>query len=1158
MSSFVHLHLHTGYSFLDGAVQVKDLIKRAGELGMPAVAITDHGSMHGIVEFYLQARPSKGEQVVKPIIGCEVYVATRTRHDREAHKDNTQYHLVLLARNQTGYGNLLKIVTKGHTEGFYYKPRVDRELLETYSEGLIALSGCLAGEVPACILNGEPEKARETAREYARIFGRDNYYIELQDQGLPEQKKLNAALIELARAEGLPLVATNDVHYLNKEDAEIQDVLLCIQTQKSVYDEKRLRFDSPEFYFKDGEEMAELFRDCPDAIENTVKIAEACNVELDFDTMLLPHYELPPGMTDREYLRKVTYAGLKNRFPQINRAMEERLDYELKIIEQMGYSSYFLIVWDFVKYARENNIMVGPGRGSAAGSLVSYCLGITNIEPLRYGLLFERFLNPERVSMPDVDIDFCDNRRDEVIRYVKEKYGADRVAYVIAFGTMKARLALRDAGRALDITYSEVDRIAKMIPTDLDMTLKKALAESKELHEVSKKSDEYAKLLKISKGIEGLPRHTTTHAAGVVISKDPLVNHIPLQLSEGSTITQLPMNHLEELGLVKFDFLGLKTLSVIEETLHNIKGRHGTEIDIDLIPDDDRVTYELLSRGETDGVFQLESSGMKNVLRDLRPNKLEDIIAVVALYRPGPMEQIPVFINSKHGRVPVDYPHPTLENILKETYGVIVYQEQIMQIASEMAGFSLGQADILRRAIGKKKEDVLIKVKNDFVEGCIKKGYNEKLAVRIFDLILKFAQYGFNKSHAAAYAVLAYQTAYLKANYQVEYMAALLTGDMGRQDKIALYISDCRRLSIEVLSPHINKSFVNFTVEGDNIIRYGLSAVKNVGRAAIDNIIENRREEPYLSLTDFCSRVDLRACNKKMVESLINAGAFDYLKETRASLLAGMEEAWGRGQSLRRDQENGQISMISLFGEEEKNKQVTDHLPAIPEFTLDEKLAREKEVLGLYISGHPLEQYSVFLGNLPGLLRCAELPGERSGQKVAVGGIISQVKTILTKKGRPMAFVNLEDLTGAVEVIIFTELYEQHKELLQEDTPVIIRGKGEIKEEDDNNEGSVQVKIIAEYLVPIPVDDRKAVIKIGRDFNGYPSLVELRNYLFRKNGHIPVYILFEEQNKALVLSDEYWINEEPGVTAGLERLAGKGNIVFRQCEKPAEDECFIE
>ena len=1127
---FVHLHVHTEYSLLDGAARIKALVRQAKELGMEALAITDHGVMYGVIDFYQEALGAG----LKPVIGCEAYVAPRSRHQKEPRLDDFQYHLVLLAENQEGYRNLMRLVSAGFLEGFYYKPRMDRSLLEAHREGLIALSGCLAGEIPSLLLQGKAGEARAAARYYRELFGPENFYIELQDQRLPEQASLNEALIRLAREEKIPLVATNDVHYLRREDAEIHDVLLCIQTGKTIHDPNRLRFESQEFYLKSPAEMAELFAHCPDALENTLRIAERCRVEFDFDGYHLPEYDLPSGETADETLRRLCYRGLEERYPEVTPQLQERLDYELGVIKQMGYSSYFLIVADFINFARSQGILVGPGRGSAAGSLVAYCLKITSIDPIRYGLLFERFLNPERISMPDIDIDFADDRRDEVLQYVVEKYGADRVAQIITFGTMAARAAVRDVGRVLAFPYGEVDRVAKLIPFEPGMTIQKALEQIKELKDLYR-DQRYKQLLDGSMALEGMPRHASTHAAGVVISPTPLVNHVPLQKTpDGITVTQFPMGTLEKLGLLKMDFLGLKTLTIIGEALENIYKRTGKRLVIDEIPLDDPKTFELLSQGETSGIFQLESAGMRGVLRDLQPNKFEDIIAVVALYRPGPMEQIPVFVNSKHGREPINYLHPVLEPILEETYGVIVYQEQIIEIAARMAGFTLGQADLLRRAIGKKKKEILDQQREVFINGCRNKGFSKELARDIYDLILKFASYGFNKSHAAAYAMIAYQTAYLKANYPVEFMAALLTGYHANSDKVALYIADCRRQNIQVLPPDINESETNFTVVGENRIRFGLAAVKNVGLGAIESILEVRRERPFISLLDFATRVDSRLCNRKVVESLIKCGAFDSLCGSRAACLAGLDEVMARGQTAQRERENGQLSMFSLMDRESRVEQLVDRLPDIPEFSYKERLALEKEMLGMYITGHPLEQYRPLLERMKRLTRCAELGELGDGKPVTVGGIVAAMRTIYTKKGLPMAFLTLEDLTGSVEVIVFSDLYQRRSELIQEDNLLIIKGKTDLKEEEN-------AKIIAEAISALPREPKQMYLKV-RAGQPMESLLDLKRVLQEHRGGMPVYLYFENKKKMILLSEDYWVEDNPALQEKLLKLLGPGTV----------------
>ncbi len=1139
---FVHLHVHTEFSLLDGAARIKKIVEKASRQGMPAVAITDHGAMFGVVDFY-KAAVEKG---IKPIIGCEVYVAPRSRFRKEQGRDESGHHLVLLARNKTGYQNLMKLVARGYLEGFYYKPRLDKELLETYSDGLVALSACKAGEIPELLLEGAYERARENALWYRGVFGENGFYLELQDHGLPEQKEINRGLLELHRETGIPLVATNDVHYIEREDAEAHDVLLCIQTGKNVEEENRLKFESEEFYFKDASEMGELFADFPEeALGNTLKIAESCELELEFNQMLLPPYEIPPEFgSAEEYLKALCYEGLKKRYDAVTPEIEERLEYELQVINEMGYAGYFLIVWDFVRFAHEQDILVGPGRGSAAGSLVAYALLITNIDPLRYGLLFERFLNPERVSMPDIDIDFCYERRDEVIRYVVEKYGEDRVAQIITFGTMAARLAVRDVGRALNFSYGEADRLAKMIPFDPSMTIDKALALNRELKELFHKEERYRRLLETSRKVEGLPRHASTHAAGVVIAGDPLVEHVPLQKStDGAVVTQFPMGVLEELGLLKMDFLGLRTLTIMGEAarLANL-AREGQEpLDVNAVPLDDPATFALLSRGETAGVFQLESSGMRSVLRELKPSKFEDIIAVVALYRPGPMEQIPNFVESKHGERTIRYPHSDLEPILKETYGVIVYQEQIMEIAARMAGFSLGQADLLRRAIGKKKKEILDEQRKAFVEGVQAQGCDARLGEELYDLILKFASYGFNKSHAAAYAMIAYQTAYLKANYPVEFMAALLTGVMSSSDKVALYISDSRRVGIEVLPPDVNESDIHFTVVGEKRIRFGLAAVKNVGRGAIEAIIETREKEGrFQSLHDFCNKVDLRACNRKALESLIKSGAFDSMGGSRAQYLNLMEKAMSAGQQSQKEKLNGQISMLSLLGEEAGQHSLEDELPPIPEFSAREKLSLEKATVGLYISGHPLDQYRLILENLSGVVPIGELKEIGDRREASVAGLISSQRVIYSKKGRPMAFLKVEDLTGEVEAVIFSDLFENHQGEMEEDRVVLIKGETDFKEEED-------VKVIAREVTFLPQEPKQVFVRVSGD-RPMGEMVALKDTLAAYPGGIPVYLYFEDYGRLLLCGQECWVREEEELFHRLERLLGPECLKIQQLE----------
>ncbi len=1138
MADYVHLHCHSEYSLLDGAARINNLVNRAVELNMPAVAITDHGTMFGLVDFYRAAK----EAGVKPILGCEVYVAPRSRFQKEPRLDDNQYHLVLLAENEIGYRNLVRLVSAGYLEGFYYKPRVDRELLQQHSEGLIALSACLAGEIPSLILNGQLEEAKDRACYYRDVFGADNFFLELHDHNIPEQKKVNQVLKQISREEGIALVASNDVHYLSRRDAGVHDVLLCIQTGKAVDETERMSFETEEFYFKTGEEMAAQFADVPEAITNSLRIAERCSVEKDFTQRHLPEYNVPDGTDADTYLEQVCYKGLRNRYKDITPEIEERLQYELQVIRQMQYSDYFLIVWDFMEYARKEDVLVGPGRGSAAGSLVAYCLGITNIEPLQHGLLFERFLNPERISMPDIDIDFCDDKRDQVLKYVFEKYGHDRVAQIITFGTMAARAAVRDVGRALAIPYAEVDKIAKLIPMEVKMTISRALEQSRELQALYREDEQCRRLLDISVAVEGMPRHASTHAAGVVIAKEPLVNYVPLyKMADSAVVTQFPMGTLEDLGLLKMDFLGLKTLTIIGETLDNIARRHGKKIVIEDITLEDSATYELMSRGETTGIFQLESTGMRSALRDLMPNKFEDIIAVVALYRPGPMEQIPTFVNSKHGRETIKYAHPDLEPILNETYGVIVYQEQIMEIAARIAGFSLGQADLLRRAIGKKNKEILDEQQEKFITGCMEKGYTRELGIKIYDLILKFASYGFNKSHAAAYAMIAYQTAYLKANYPVEFMAALMTVYYSNSDKVALYIADCRRMGIEVLPPDINESETNFTVVGDNRIRFGLAAVKNVGLGAIESITRARRDKPFTTLRDFSSRVDLRLCNRKALESLIKCGAFDSLGGHRAQYLAALEDVLAQGQSAQRERENGQISMFSLMDSSVREEMLTDNLSEIEPFSDKERLSLEKEMLGLYISGHPLEPYRPVIDQMKNLTRCAELKEAGDNHHVRVGGIIVAVRRFYTKKNKEMAFVKLEDLTGNVELVVFPDLFEKQGTLLEEDNLVVVEGRTDFKEDED-------VKIIVEKIAPLSRQKKYFRLVID-DTHDREVLENLKNTLLAENGEVPVCLFFKKDNKLLMLKEDYWVRDHPQCRRQLENLLGRWAVSERYQER---------
>ncbi|HHU32788.1 MAG TPA: DNA polymerase III subunit alpha [Clostridia bacterium] len=1123
---FVHLHTHTEYSLLDGAARVNLLVKRAKELGMKALAITDHGTMYGVIDFY-KACLSQG---IRPILGCEVYVAPHSRFDKRAQLDDNQYHLVLLAENEVGYKNILRLVSLGFTEGFYYKPRVDRELLGKYSQGVIALSACLAGEIPQLILNRNFSEAEATALFYKDIFGPDNFFLEIQDHGIAEQKEVNHHLITMGKRLGIPLVATNDLHYISQSESEIHDVLLCIQTGKTLADTERMRFPSNEFYLKNAEEMWQLFEYIPEALSNTVKIAERCEVKLEFGKLYLPNYEVPEGHTVDTYLEELCKQGIHERYQPITDKVVERLNYELEIIKQMGYSGYFLIVWDMIHFARNKGIYVGPGRGSAAGSIVAYALGITNIDPLKYDLLFERFLNPERVTMPDIDTDFCYERRGEVIEYLTEKYGSDHVAQIITFGTMAAKAAIRDVGRVMNIPLGEVDKIAKLVPNELGITLERALEVSKELQEVAQEP-RYKQLLEAAQAIEGMPRHASTHAAGVVIAKDELVNYLPVQKAgENGVVTQFPMQIVEEIGLLKMDVLGLRTLTVIGKALELIKKNRGIELKPERLPLDDQDTYDLLSSGESIGVFQLESSGMRNILRNLRPERFEDIIALVALYRPGPLGSgmVEDFIARKHGEVPVTYLHPKLEPILRDTYGIILYQEQVMRIASELAGFSLGQADLLRRAMGKKKPEIIAAQRENFLKGALENGINNTISAEIFDLMAYFAGYGFNKSHSAAYAFLAYQTAYLKAHYPVEFMAALLSSVMGSADKVTVYIEECRGLGIEVLPPDVNESLIDFTVQ-EGKIRFGLAAVKNVGTGAINSILEARSEGPFDSLEDFCQRVDLRQVNRRVLESLIRCGAFSSVGTYRSRLLYMLDTAMESGQRVQEDRRKGQLS---LFDFEAIDSQAIVE-PNIPEFSQEDLLAMEKESLGFYISGHPLDKYRLLLSGL--VTPIAGLSELQDGSLIKVGGIITNLKRTTTKKGDIMAYFSMEDTSGSIEVLVFPKRYQDFASLLEEDKPVYVSGKLSVNDEER--------KVFAESIRLLPQGEiiYKALEVLVRE-NSEQLLKSIRNLLVAKHGKIPVRLCFPLTRKKLELKDKYWVTPDLELKEALEKLCGKGSV----------------
>ena len=1058
--SFAHLHVHTEYSLLDGSNKIKEYVARVKELGMNSAAITDHGVMYGVIDFYRAAK----EAGIKPILGCEVYVAPGSRFDREkVEGEERYYHLILLAENDLGYHNLMKIVSRGFTEGYYYKPRVDREVLETYHEGIICLSACLAGEVQKLLARGNYEEAKKAALWHEATFGKGNYYLELQDHGLPEQKNVNQQLLRLSQDTGIELVATNDVHYTYETDVDSHDILLCIQTGKKLSDENRMRYEGGQFFVKSEEQMRALFPYAQQAIDNTQKIADRCNVEIEFGVLKLPKYDVPDGYSSWEYLQKLCYEGLERRYtPEKQQELKPQLEYELGVIHQMGYVDYFLIVWDFIHYARKNGIAVGPGRGSAAGSIVSYTLEITNIDPNRYSLIFERFLNPERVTMPDIDIDFCVERRQEVIDYVSRKYGKDQVVQIVTFGTMAARGVIRDVGRVMDLPYAYVDGIAKQIPTELGITIEKALKMNPELRSMYESDENVKRLIDMSKRLEGLPRHTSMHAAGVVISSKAVDEFVPLsRASDGSITTQFVMTTLEELGLLKMDFLGLRNLTVIQKAVRLIEKSQGIQLDIDHIDMDDKGVLDSLGTGHTEGIFQLESAGMKNFMKELKPQSLEDIIAGISLYRPGPMDFIPAYIRGKNNPQSIVYDCPQLEPILKPTYGCIVYQEQVMQIVRDLAGYTMGRSDMVRRAMSKKKTAVMEKERQNFVygnkeegvPGCISNGIDEKVANKIYDEMIDFAKYAFNKSHAAAYAVVSYQTAYLKYYYPVEYMAALMSSVMDNSGKISEYILTCRQMGIQVLPPSVNEGESGFSVSG-GAIRYGLAAIKSVSQTVIEKLCEERQERgKFTSLKDFLTRMADREINKRVVENLIKAGALDNLGATRKQ---SMMVYAGIMDSIAQDKKNnmaGQMTLFDFAGEEEKSE-FEVKLPDVGEYSKEMYLGFEKEVLGVYISGHPLEEYEEKWRRNISRVTTDFLLDEETGQtkvndgeKAIVGGMIVDKTIKYTKNNKTMAFITLEDLVGTLEVIIFPKDYEKNSRLLNVDDKVFIRGRVSTEEE---------------------------------------------------------------------------------------------------------------
>ncbi len=1136
---FVHLHVHTEYSLLDGANRIPALIERAAEFGMKSMAITDHGVMYGVIEFYKTAKKNG----IKPILGCEVYTARRTRFDKQPGIDADQGHLVLLAKNNEGYKNLMKIVSAGFTEGFYYKPRIDTDLLRQYSGGLIALSACLSGDIPKALLEGDHKKARLKALEFNEIFGQGNFYLELQNNGIEDQNLVNQSLIKLSRETGIPLVATNDAHYLRREDSKAHEVLLCIQTGKKMTDEDRMKFNSDELYVKSQEEMVSSFRNIPEAIENTARIADMCNVELEFNKLHLPEFKVPEEKDPYDYLHSLCIEGLRRIYGDDASKPEytDRLEYELQVIRQMGYVDYFLIVWDFIKYSKDNGIMVGPGRGSAAGSLTAYCLGITTIDPLKYSLLFERFLNPERVTMPDIDIDFCYVRRPEVIEYVVRKYGADRVAQIITFGTMAARAAIRDVGRALDIPYGEVDIIAKMIPMQPGMTISKALELNPELKIKYGDDEKATELIDTALLLEGMPRHASTHAAGVLISKDPVTEYVPLQKNDESVTTQFPMGTLEELGLLKMDFLGLRTLTVIRDAKELIFKNHGIGLDMDKLDMDDPDVYKMIGEGKTTGVFQLESAGMTQFMKDLQPSSLEDVIAGISLYRPGPMDSIPKYIKNKNNPGEITYEHPMLEGILDVTYGCMVYQEQVMQIVRELAGYSYGRSDLVRRAMSKKKHDVMLKERENFihgivdesgnltVRGAVRNGVDEKTASRIFDQMIDFASYAFNKSHAAAYAVVAYQTAWLKHYYPVEFMAATLNSFLGSAERVSHYVHECKKMGIDVLPPDVNESDVMFTVVKGKI-RFGMAAVKNVGESAVGELIKERIEKGlFKGFGDFCERIGPRDFNKRCVESLIKCGAFDSFGVYRAKLMAVYEKLLEGAQQSRKSKVDGQLSLFEIPGDL-KDMTPEESYPELNEFTPRMLLAMEKEMLGLYVSGHPLKEYekeleeqvslySYDLGDSPaegidtleGSL-AQDAKNLADGMLVTVGGIITEKKTKTTKSNNLMAFITLEDLFGSMEIIVFPTILTRYSALLVNENAVFIDGRISIKEEE-------QPKIICDSVRPIRRREAAAADS-GGNGRGQQYKRTSPQYGASKRDGIPQADGKERSDKIFVKSDE--------------------------------------
>lgn len=1141
---FTHLHVHTEYSLLDGSSKIKEITSRAKELGMKSLAITDHGVMYGVIDFYKAAK----EVGIKPILGCEVYVAPGSRFDKQpGESESRYYHLVLLAENNTGYKNLMKIVSRGFTEGFYYKPRVDYEVLEQFHEGIIALSACLAGEVQRYLARGMYEAGCEAAKRYEGIFGKGNFFLELQDHGIPEQKYVNPQLIRMSQELGIDLVCTNDVHYTYAQDADAHDILLCIQTGKKVTDENRMRYDGGQYYLKSPEEMAELFPYAPQALENTCKIAERCNVEIEFGVTKVPHFEVPQGFDSWTYLNHLCNEGMKRRYPDADEEKKRRLEYELSVIHKMGYVDYFLIVWDYINYAKTHGIAVGPGRGSAAGSIVSYCLGITDIDPIKYSLIFERFLNPERVSMPDIDVDFCYERRQEVIDYVVEKYGKDCVVQIVTFGTMAARAVIKDVGRVLDLPYAMVDNIAKMVPREIGITIDKAIQENPDLRNAYENDAQVHDLIDKSKRLEGLPRHASMHAAGVLISQKAVDEYVPVATgADGAVVAQFVMTTLEELGLLKMDFLGLRTLTVIQDA-EKLARKKNPEFSIDNINYEDKNVYDMISTGKCEGIFQLESAGMKNFMKELKPQSIEDLIAGISLYRPGPMDFIPQYIKGKNNPGDITYDCPMLEPILKPTYGCIVYQEQVMQIVRDLAGYSLGRSDLVRRAMSKKKTSVMEKERQNFiygnpeenVPGCISNGIDEKTANKIYDDMIDFAKYAFNKSHAACYAVVAYQTAYLKTYYPVEFMAALMTSVVDNTDKVAGYIYACRQMNIQMLPPDVNTSDMEFSVE-DNAIRFGLSAVKSLGRPTIKAIIDERNKSRFTSMQDFISRLytDL---NKRTLENLIKSGAFDTFGNNRRQMMSVYARMLDNEAKQGKDAISGQMSLFDLVDESEKS-QFEIKMPDVSEYTKEDILAFEKEVLGVYVSGHPLDEYAaMWKKHISAMSTDFEIDDETGEPKVKVdskatiGGMIMAKSVKPTKTGQLMAYLTIEDLVGTVEVIVFPRTFSTYRNIIEGTDKLFITGR--VNANADEN-----AKLICESVVPFEDVPRKLWIRFASEEEYLKKAADLAEELKYSDGKDSIIIYCTKENKRIALPQSRNIRITPDILASLRAQYGIKNV----------------